>query len=138
MAKKKGSSPLLNQSNAEKAKIGWDFGIHCVRFLGCPRNARHFSGIGPSMVTLMQFVTVDSVAAIYFPIIINQPYLCSKLSKELFHESVLANQLERKHGESQPVLLRLVFSSDHRSDFYWSDELGDSSRPGAAWHFEKA
>lgn len=36
----------------------------------------HFSGIGPSMVTLMQFVTVDSVAAIYFPIIINQPYLC--------------------------------------------------------------
>lgn len=36
---------------------------------------QHFWGIWPSIVTLMQFVTLDSVAAIYYPIIAVRPFL---------------------------------------------------------------
>ncbi|CAE7345845.1 Ide [Symbiodinium natans] len=35
----------------------------------------HFRGIDRSLITLMQFVTLDSVASIYFPLIMLKPYL---------------------------------------------------------------
>lgn len=35
----------------------------------------HFSGLGRAMLTLLQFVTLDSVAQVYFPLIIQKPEL---------------------------------------------------------------
>lgn len=37
---------------------------------------KHFWGVDLSMVTLMQFVTLDSAASIYFPLIMERPGLC--------------------------------------------------------------
>ncbi|CAK9104561.1 Vegetative incompatibility protein HET-E-1, partial [Durusdinium trenchii] len=86
----------------------------------------HFSGIGPSMVTLMQFVTVDSVAAIYFPIIINQNAMESAVQEAEEERS----SLKCKVKEAIPELLKIFVKIDkdfqlHRGR---SDESGIISR----------
>ena len=37
----------------------------------------HFSGVGKSILTLMQFVTMDGLAEIYYPLIMKKPWLCA-------------------------------------------------------------
>ena len=37
----------------------------------------NFAGLGTSFLTLLQFVTLDDVSDVYFPLIMERPYLCA-------------------------------------------------------------
>jgi len=45
--------------------------------------ANYFAGVGRSMLTLVQFVTLDGLSDVYFPLIIEKPWLtlCPALQK---------------------------------------------------------
>ena len=52
------------------------FGVLVFFYTGQPRNEvlrEHFSSLGIAMITLTQFITMDSISAVYFPLIKLQP-----------------------------------------------------------------